>query len=687
MALGVAGLENIRLNKSKPQPPDDFDSADEFLAYTRKMFAYGMDYDRENREQALEDLRFFSGDQWDDAVRQARKDARKPTLTINRLPAFVQSFIANRRLNQTQVKIDPDNGGSKDVARLREELIRSIQKISKADRAYDNAFQNQVICGIGAFQIALDYAHDDVFEQDIIVERIVNPLSVVWDPMGTDLTGSDCRWCFVVDSMSKDAFHEMYPNATAGLPTNDMRLLGLELAEESLVINDEKVDVASFWRMRSEDRVVAMMSDGSVEDITDLPQENWLPRVMSNSDGEPYIRETRRRYAEMHLITATDILEGPYRLQIQRLPVIKATGWEVNVGDYRRRFGLVRFLRDPQMLHNYWRSIVAENLMRSPKAVWIAPDTAVEGCEDEFRKSHLTDDPLLVYNAESGVPPQLVPPPQMQESLITEASLSAQDIKDVSNIHEASLGMSSNEVSGKGILARQRVGEAGLVIYSDNLNDSICEGGQVINQLIPTAYDTPRVIKVLGEGDNSFRMVKINDANDMDSPDITIGKYEVTVTTGPSFTTKRVEAAEAMMNMINAMPETMSVAADKIVEAQDWPGADEIVRRLRTQLPPGIVSPDDLSEEQQAMMAQQAEAAQAAQQEDQADRVVKRALDQARAIEAQARARQAIAYAQKAMTEAELAPDVAWNEAEVAKMNSVVQSLLALTNMKQGNQQ
>lgn len=644
----------------KPRHPDDFESEYDFLEHVRTTFDKDVEADEQNRLESIEDARFVAGEQWDAAVRQRRAAANKPTLTINRLPAFVAQLVGNRRLNDTGIRVQPDAGGDRKVAEVREGLIRSIQKISRAQYAYDKAYEQVVIGGLGHFQVHLDYAHDDVFEQDIRIAAIPNPLSVVWDQNSVDPTGSDAEHVFVIDTLPRDEFKRRYPKAEAGEWNAD-----LVQSRHGYGDTADGVQVLSFWRMRSKRRTVALLTDGSVEDVTDIPVEVWFDTVAKGSDGEPLVREVQRKYAQMYLCSRQDILAGPYDLPVQRVPVFRVPGWELFIEGDRIRWGVVRFLRDPQRLHNYWRSTIAEKLVGAPKAKWKAADTAVEGREQQWRESHLSDDPLLVWNANSGTPPERVPPVEMEAALIQEAGLAAQDIRDVSNIHEANLGMESNEVSGKAILARQRVGEMGSVIYQDNLNTAIEEAGQVINALIPFVYDTPRTIKVLGKDLVSETLVRVNDDTDPSSVDITLGKYSVSVTTGPSYTTRRVEAREEMMSMVNAMPQTMGVAADKIVEAQDWPGAEEIARRLRTQLPPGMVSERDMDEEQlrqQQAAAQQAQEQAALQQQiialeieekrtDIAFRQVEIAEKQAKIIEAQARAQQLIAQTEKLISE------------------------------------
>ena len=525
--------------RKKPKHPDDFESEQAFLQHVRDTFAKDQEADSENRKESIADARFVAGDQWESGIRQKRSAANKPTLTINRLPAYVSQLVGNRRLNDVGIKIIPDTGGSKKIAEIREGLIRSIQKVSRAQYVYDKAFEQCVIGGLGNFQIHLDYAHDDVFEQDIRIAAIPNPLSVMWDRNSVDPSGADAEHVFVVDSLPRADFKKRYPKADGGdfdSTTKETRAAGWDTADS--------VQIVSFWRMRSKTRTVAMLQNSDVVDVTDLELEEWFDLVATGADGEPMIREVQRKYAQMYLCSSNDILAGPYELPIQRVPVFRVPGWELFIEGDRIRWGLVRFLRDPQKLHNYWRSVIAEKLTGSSKGKWMATAQAVEGREQQWRDSHLSDDPLLLWDGATGQPPQRMPPIEMEAALIQEAGTASQDIRDVSNIHEASLGQQSNEVSGRAIMARQRVGEVGTVIYQDNLNMAIEEAGGVINALIPVVYDTARMVKVLGEDMVTEKHVKINDPEDPESVDITTGKYAVSVTTGPSYTTRRVEARE-----------------------------------------------------------------------------------------------------------------------------------------------
>ena len=594
--------------KPKFKLPKGYEDEWVFLDEMRKIFADNTGADRLNREASLEDLRFVVGDQWDDITRQRREAAFKPVLTINRLPAFIAQVLGSRRLNETEILVRPDNGGTEPIAQVREGLIRQIQKESRAKQAYDNALAGAVMAGLGAFQVVMKECDDDVFKQKITIQKIADHMSVLWDYRGTDNTGADAQNCFVIDSMSRAQFYANWPWATPSDVMSDMNMRG-DLRMVGWVSVDD-VRVVNYWRIRERETVMAMMMDGTTLEMTKDSDPEEFGNIMPDETGQPIIRKVKVKYAQMYVCSGTDILEGPYNLPLDRIPVLRVPGWEVKVGDWTHRWGLIRFLKDPQRLHNYWRSVVAERLMQTPRAVWSAADTAVAGREKEWRNSHKTDDPLLIWNAESGQKPERMPPAEMEQAFISMSEMTSQDIKDVSNIHEANLGMPSNEVSGAAILARQRVSDTGTILYHDNLADAIMECGRVINLLIPVVYDTPRVIKTLG-ADGKDLMVAINQIATADHPnktDITQGKYSVTVDVGPSYATKRIEAAQNMQNLCNAMPNVLAVAADLIVDAQDWPGADKIAMRLRMSMPSNLLSPDEITPQiaqQQQQTAQQ----------------------------------------------------------------------------------
>ena len=628
-----------------------------WLLERMREFSEDQEADKNNREAALEDLQFVAnidGAQWDATVRANRMAQLKPCLTINTLPQYIGQVIGDMRVNKPAIKVRPAEDADEDLADIRSGLIRSIERQSDATGIYSQAGEDAVTCGIGHFRAGLQYTADDVFDQDIRIQPITNPLSVLWDYMSVERTGADARRCWVVDDLPKKEFERQWPNA--------IPYAGTELTTRARQVgwmSQDTVKVIEYWRIEEVPQQIAMLDDGTIKDYTpDKRMPDGRPmsdHVLNDAAGRPRIRTVRRKQAVMQLITGTSILTKPYILPIPRVPIFKVVGREVRVGDARVRFGLVRFAKDPVRLRNYWRSVGAELLAYAPKQSWIAPASSVEGREDDFRKAHLSGDPLLVYN-DGNEKPERVAPPQFPEAILKEAQVNAQDIKDVTGLHDASLGIQSNETSGKAILARQREGDIATVMYHDNLNASIRACGEVVNLLIPLVYDTARTIRVEGE-DAAIKLKRINDPNDPESIDMGKGKFDIVVDTGPSYSTKRVEAAESMLAFVQAVPQAAAVTGDLIAKAQDWPDAEVIADRLKRAIPPQILGEDDAEKSPQEQAAAQAaqQAAEEAKAQAQAMAILATREQEAKTRQAEAEAKKAEAEAKKAEAEADVA--------------------------------
>lgn len=593
------GSDQMDDEVEKGYVPEGFDSVDEYLKCMREDYEADLLADEDNRREGLDDKKFAAGEQWDPQVLEHRRGL--PCLTINTIPQFTAQLVGDWRQSRNSIKVLPGEDGDAEIASVRGDLIRSIEYRSRADRVYDAAFESQVTCGDGAFRIAVEYSRDDVFDQDVFIRPIDDAFSVTWDRMSVDPTGRDARHCFVEDSLPRREFERKFKDANpAELSRSDLRDL-----RSSGWLDDKTVRVLEHWRMIERDRLLGLFSDGSIHVLDADNMEDLVARY-----GNPIkTRIAPCLYAQMHLTTGWKILSGPYEYKLNRLPIIRMSGRVTNVGGKRVRYGLVRFIKDPARLRNFWRSVAAEQLGYAPKAQWMATESAVEGREDLIRKAHLTRDPLLVFNDEAqfGVNVQRVEPPQMQMALLNEANINTQDMKDVTGIHDASLGIKSNETSGKAILARQKEGDIASLTFYDNGNASLLEAGDVINQLIPQIYDGTRIVRLIGE-DEAPKLVKINDPLDPKSPNLATGNYDVALSTGASYTTRRAEAAEAMMQAIQVWPNLIQVAGDIVAKAQDWPGADKLAERLKKTIPPQFLDPEDLPEGAQVPQIDPAEA-------------------------------------------------------------------------------
>lgn len=577
--LAVEGLPE------KDYAPEGFETVEAFLTDMREEYKADLEFDRVNREQAMDDKRFAAGEQWDPIVLEQRRGL--PCLVINNIPQFTAQLVGDWRESRKSIKVVPSNDEDVEVASVRGDLIRGIELQSRADRVYDSAFESLVQCGDGAFRVSVEYARDNVFDQDIFIRPIEDALSVVWDRFSVDPTGRDARRCFVSDRLPKKEYKNKFGEIPADELHNEDTLN--ELSVEGWVDQDS-YQVTEYWRLIERKRLMAMFENGKIFILDD----DNADKIMEEHGAPVKTRVTWVSYAQMHLCTGFAILSGPYEYQLKRLPVIRMSGRVVNIGGRRVRYGLVRFMKDAARLKNFWRSVAAEQLGYAPKAKWMVTESAVEGKEERIRKAHLSRDPLLIFNdeAEFGKNVQRLDPPGIEAALLNEANTNAQDMKDVTGIHDASLGKRSNEVSGRAIMARQREGDIANITFHDNGNAALLEAGDVANQLIPQVYDGTRILRSIGE-DQAPKFVKINDPYDPEAIDLSVGDFDVALTTGASYTTRRVEAAQSMMEAVQVFPELMGIAGDLIAKAQDWPGADKLAERLKKTIPPHLLGEDE----------------------------------------------------------------------------------------------
>lgn len=647
----MAGIRNeiardvTEQRASTVRAPAGFKNEDDFLDEMRRRYEWGYGYNEHNIIAGKEDAKFTVGDQWDPVVKQRRQDAKKPVLTFNRLVAFMAQLVGNRLMNETEIRVFPDKAGTKEIANIREGLIRSIFKNSSADFARDEAGKYQVVCGEGYFNLCMEYAGDDVFEQEIKLRPVVDPYSVVLDPLAIEPSGEDAEWGFIGDDIPQQEFRRRWPWAA------EVGFLGEKQWNTSgFWVGEDTIRIVSYWRMVTEGtKLLALYTDGTVHDVTDMEDFEYLPFVETRSDGSPFTREVPKRFAQLYVCSGNNILEGPHDYPISSIPVYRVPGWELNDGEKTHRWGIIRFLKDPQRLHNYWRSTVAEQLVAAPRNKWLTTADAVKGHEAKWRKAPSSDDPFLYYN-DGENPPTHIPPPGIDAALVNEAAISTQDMKDISNIHEAAMGMPSNEVSGKAIQQRQMVSDVGSYIYVDRRRIADTRCAKNINELISYIYDTKRTITIIGRDDKTAVQI-INDPSDPNS-DITIGKYGLTVDVGPASETKRTLANEQMMGFVNAMPQSAAVVMDLIAEAQDWPKSGEFAKRFKMLLPPGTVPEDEMTPEMKAMQAGAAEKAALEEQLAQALQQAEIAKKTGDAKNAEARANLALAQAYKAVLDA-----------------------------------
>lgn len=651
------------------------------------LLEYDRDYARErgNIDEAYEDLRFRRGrreDQWDALALEARKG--RPCLVINKLPQFIRQVTGDMRQSRPGIKVVPvDSGADIKTAEVRGGMIRYVENRSKAKHVYTTGADSQVTCGIGHWAVTTEYAHAGTFNQEIRVIGIEDSVSVLWDADSFLPTKSDADHCFVPTDMTRAKFKKKWPKAKA--EGFDTTLYGLgSTSWFSSWASDDYIRVVEYWKKKPIKRTLALLPDGSIEDLTDQIAGFEPKQVKAGLDW--LAQQKRARIEERdsykicrYMITMAEVLEES-DWPGMHIPVVPVIGEEVRIGREVYRHGIVRYARDPQRMENYYASAETEVIALQPKAPWLGTKKQFENNYDLWETANTEAHPFLEYTPDPAAPgaPQRVQPP-VGSPAISEAKVrNSDDMKAVIGIYDASLGAKSNETSGIAIARRDAQGDTGTFVYHDNFALAIERTGEIINELFPKIYDTQRTVQILGD-DGKPDFVEINKPQIVDGVqkvlhDMTSGSYDVVMEQGPNYATKREQAQDGMTEFIRAFPPAAPVMGDLYAKAMDWPNAEQIGERLEELLPPPIkakMQADKQKREQAAgqppspEQQQEQEAQQAAQQQAQQAQALQMAEAQAKVEEAQAKAAKAKADAVKAQADAEKAQ----YEAQTAKAN------------------
>ena len=591
----------------------------------------------ESREDELDDLRFFAASpdnqwQWPADVLATRGAVQgqtinaRPCLTINKLPQHVRQVTNDQRQNRPSGKVIPaDDKADVEVAEIFNGIVRHIEYMSDADVAYDTACENQVAYGEGYIRLLTEYCNDQSFDQDIKIGRIRNSFSVYMDPTIQDPCGSDAQWCFITEELMKDDYERMFPNAQ---PISSLQQQGVGDASTSQWINENTIRIAEYFYVEHEKQTLNLYY-GNVSAIKGSPEDQ---QMAMNGMKPIKSRSVDVRKVKWCKINGFEILEeqdwaGKW------IPVVRIVGNEFEVDGRMYVSGLVRNAKDAQRMYNYWVSQEAEMLALAPKAPFIGYGGQFEGYEQQWKTANTTNWPYLEVNPDvsdgAGTPlplPQRSQPPMAQTGLIQAKMGASDDIKGTTGQYDSSLGQTSNERSGKAIMARERQTDTGTYHFVDNLARGVRHITRQIIDLVPKIYDTERVARIIGE-DGETDQAKINpmqqepvkkivDQNGIQIDKIynpSVGTYDVMVTTGPSYMTKRQEALESMGQLLQGNPQLWAVAGDLFIKNMDWPGAQEMAKRFAKTIDPKLMDDGDkdpalqAAEQQMQAMAQEME--------------------------------------------------------------------------------
>jgi hypothetical protein len=534
--------------------------------------------EQENRRHYREDMLFTfkPGNQWTKSDKKAR-GLDRPMYEFNETRVNAMSVINHIRANRPAAKIRGVEEGDKQLAEIRQGLYLNITNNSDFDSTKDYAAAHQVGGGYGIWRIDTEYSDDSAFDQDIVIRGIVNPLCARCDPSDKTELKRKAKYWFFESKIDNDEYESRWPKAER--TSFDV--------DEDLDPNDDSDStwVAEYWRKVPTVKNICLLSDGKTIDKDITPN---LP------EGVTVVREKRLNTfkIEQYIISGDAVLEGPTPFVGTNLPFVPVYGFYVVIEGRVEWCGLTRYQKDPQRALNWALTSVYESIGNAPQSkYWATPEQA-KGNANQWAEAQAKNLPALLYNPDPLAPgePKRMGGADVPVALIQASGMARDALKASVGIFNASIGQTSNETSGRAIRARQDEGMVATFNFGDNMAKAEKRTCEIINGMLPGIYDTERNIRILGQ-DGAEKYLKINSRDPMTGEvinDMSAGKFDFTITTGPSFATQRQEAAEFYLGMAQGNPQVMGAAGDLIVKAQDYPMSDAIAERLKLTLPPMI---------------------------------------------------------------------------------------------------
>jgi hypothetical protein len=564
----------------------------------------------ENRQRAMAAMRFREGEQWDhDVVTTASEDS--PELTINLTDAFVRRVVNNIKQQRPRGKCHPvGDGADIELAEIINGICRHVETRSEASVAYDLAVERAVDAGEGYFRLIAEYEHPKSFRKDLRIVPIRNIFSVHMDPGAIMPSGADQTWCIISTMMKRQEYKRRYPRAS-NANWNDIDRQQKRLDWE----DKEQIRLAEYFRIREKPETLFLIRGPEGQEIplyrSELPRREdgrvVLDYAVEKLEGAGYRiegeRDSIKRQVEWFRLNGVKVVERQ-ELPGTYIPVFRVEGNAVDIDGKVRRRGMVEGMMDPQRMVNYGEVAKIKRLGLAPKAPWVAAEGQLDGhpeWDDANQKSYsvLTYKPVII---ETGSLPVMVPPPARQEPAQIEAGFS-EFVQGMRSNLVAVAGMPNEPgqdkegvvVSGKAIDRRQFLSDQSHYQYYDNLTQTIAQCWRVMAEYIPPYYSEPgRMQRVIGE-DSTPQMVALNQADDgaegKIKNDLSVGRYDVVMDTGPGYETKREEGAENLIELIKIPPLAEIIAKtapDLVFRSIDHPYMQELADRLMAANPEGL---------------------------------------------------------------------------------------------------
>lgn len=506
----------------------------ELLATILSQFAYATDTWREPKEQRNTDIKYLQGDPWDEKDRKARQDAGRPCLNQDELNQYVNQAVNNVRQNKREMKVSPDgDGATEESANLQEDLLRTIQKNSRAANVYCKAFQDMVEGSYGFFRIGRK-RKPGKRDQVITIKSIANPDSVLFDPDCKEPDWSDGKYVFILDPIPTEEFHRRFPG------------------EEGVDFSSEDSRVAEFW----------------IKDKTVLVCEYWYLEEKTTKFKDDAGDWDEKEYDLYQVFTNGRRILSKSKQPGQILPIIPMFGLErwLNKGGGPKREinSLVRLAREPQMGLAYAVSQQAEEMGMTPKAPYEGFVGQFESDKEAIETVTKIPHSSIQFDIVTGPDGQVLPRPtrvqftpniQAYEVGIDSKRRAVQSAMGITPLPTAA--QRDNQKSGVALDRVSQQTSIGSYHFVDKFEMALDLGCRCILGWTKPTYDGEREESLEGR-DGKRRLTTLNAPEPPINPktqqpehvDVSVGEHTPDITTAPNEQSQQAARADFVDGLV-----------------------------------------------------------------------------------------------------------------------------------------
>lgn len=617
---------------------------------------------RDERLQCLQDRRFYSiaGAQWEGPLGEQFEN--KPRFEVNKIHMSVIRIINEYRNNRIAVDFVSKDGSENDkLAEACNGLYRADEQDSVADEAFDNAFEEGVGGGYGAWRLRTTYEDDeddDNEKQRIRIEPIYDAdSSVFFDLDAKKQDKSDAKYCFVLYSITREAYIAEW-NDDPATWSNIIHQTQFDWNTPDVVF------VAEYYRVEEVRETIRIFQtiEGEEERYTqaDFDADETLEETLFNlSTIEVRQKRVKRRKVHKYIMSGGAILEDAGYIAGKNIPIVPYYGKRWFVDNVERCMGHVRLAKDPQRLKNMQLSKLGEISALSSVEKPILMPEQVAGHQIMWAEDNIRNYPYLLINpitGPNGETQAAGPVAYTKSSAIPPAmaallQLTEMDMAEILGNNQQAEEMVSN-ISGKAVELIQTRLDMQSFIYMTNMAKAMRRCGEIWLSMAKDVYvEDKRKMKAIDQMDQVSSIELMKPIIDEETGELTYendlskATFDVSVDVGPSFTSRRDATVRALTGMmqVTSDPETQMILQSMAIMNMDGEGIGDIKDFFRNKLVQlGVIKPTE--EEQQAMM----EAAQGQQPDPQAVYLMAAAEEaQAKSIQAQANAEYSLARAEE----------------------------------------